>query len=89
MSISKHKNGLASTITFKCNSKKQDKRLSNHHFPLRLPQQTKHHSCEPRYAALIWYSINFQWVFGMQQIGGGGGRINKALQDVESTLAGI
>ena len=24
-----------------------------------------------RYAALIWYSINFQWVFGMQLIGAG------------------
>ena len=72
MSISEHSNGLASTIEFKCNKKKQDKRLSNHHFTLNLPQQTKHHSCEPRYAAIIWYSINFQWVFRMQLIGGGG-----------------
>ena len=72
MSISEHSDGLASTIDFKCNKKKQDKRLSNHHFPLRLPQQTKHHSGEPRYAALIWYSINFQWVFRMQLIVGGG-----------------
>ena len=72
MSISEHSNGLAYTIGFKCNKQKQDKRLSNHHFPLHLPQQTKHHSCEPRYAALIWYSINFQWVFRMQLIGGGG-----------------
>ena len=42
--------------------RKQDKCLSNHHFPLRLPQKTKHHSGETQYAALIWYSINFQWV---------------------------
>ena len=55
MSITEHINGLASTIEFKCNKKKQDKRLSNHHFPLHLPQQTKHYSCEPRYDALIWY----------------------------------
>ena len=26
---------------------------------------------QPCYAAIIWYSINFQWVFGMQLIGGG------------------
>ena len=71
MSIYEHNNGLASTIEFKCNKKKKYKRLSNHYFPLHLPQQTKHHSCEPRYAALIWYSINFQWVFGIQLIGGG------------------
>ena len=32
VSISEHSNGLASTIDFKCNRKKQDKRLSNHHF---------------------------------------------------------
>ena len=37
MSISEHSNGLASTIEFKCNKKKQDKRLSTHHFPLHLP----------------------------------------------------
>ena len=54
MSISEHSNDLASTIEFKCNKKKQDNRLSNHHFPLHLPQQTKHHSWEPCYAALIW-----------------------------------
>ena len=72
MSISKHSNGIASTIEFKCNKKKQDKRLSNHHFPLNLPQQTKHHSGGTQYAALICYSINLQWVFGMQLIGGGG-----------------
>ena len=77
--MSKHSNGLASTIDFKFNREKQDKRLSNHHFPLHLPQQTKHHSCEPRYAALIWYSINFQWVFGMQLIGGGGRESTKLL----------
>ena len=47
MSISEHINGLASTIEFKCNKEKPEKRLSNHHFPLHLPQQTKHHSCEP------------------------------------------
>ena len=29
MSISEHSNGLALTIEFKCNKKKQDKRLSN------------------------------------------------------------
>ena len=72
MYISEHSNGLAYTIGFKCNKQKQDKRLSNHHFPLHLPQQTKYKFCEPRYAALIWYSINFQWVFGVQLIGGGG-----------------
>ena len=72
MSISEHSNGLASTIQFKWNKMKQDKRLSNHHFPLHLPQQTKHHSCESRYTALIWYSINLQWVFGMQLIRDGG-----------------
>ena len=66
MSISEHSNGLASTIDFKCNRKKQDKSLSNHIFPLHLPQQTKHHSGETRYGALKWYSINFHWVFGMQ-----------------------
>ena len=47
MSISESTNVLASTIEFKCNKKKQDKRLSNHHLPLHIPQQTKHHSCEP------------------------------------------
>ena len=72
MSIYEHSKGLSSTIESKCNKIKQDKRLINHHFPLHLPQQTKHHPCEPRYAALVWYSINFQWVFGMQLIGGGG-----------------
>ena len=72
ISISEHSNGLASTIEFKCNKKKQDKRLNNHHFSLHLPQKTRHHSSDPRYAALKWYSINFQWVFGMQLIGGGG-----------------
>ena len=60
MSISKHSNGLATTLECKCDKKKQDKCLSNHHFPLRLPQQTKHHSGETQYAALIFYSINFQ-----------------------------
>ena len=79
MSISEHSNDLASTLDFKYNKKKQYKRLSNHHFPLHLPQQTKYHSCEPRYAALIWYSINFQWVFGMQLIGGGGRESTKLI----------
>ena len=82
MSISEHSNGLASTIDFKCNRRKQEKRLSNHNFPLHLPQQTKHHSCDPRYAALVWYSNNFQWVFGTQLIGGGG-RESKGI-DVEN-----
>ena len=66
MSISEHSNGLASTIEFKCNKKKQDKHLNNHQFPLHLNQQTRYHSCEPHFTALIRYSINFQWVVGMQ-----------------------
>ena len=53
MSISEHSNGLASTIKCRCDKKKQDKHQSNHHFPLNLPQQTKHHSGETQYAALI------------------------------------
>ena len=53
-SISNHIKGLASTLDFKCNKKKQDKRLSNHHFPLHLPQKTKHHSSESHYDALKW-----------------------------------
>ena len=89
MSIYEHSNGLASTIDFRCNKKKQDKCLTNHHFPLHLPRQTKHNSCEHHYTALIWSSINFQWVFGMELIRGGGEWINKALGGVESTLAGI
>ena len=79
MSISEHSNGLASTIEYRCDKKKQDKRQSNHHFPLHLPQQTKHHSGDNQYAALIWYYINFQWVFGMQLIGGGGRESTKLL----------
>ena len=79
MSISEHSNGLASTIVCKCDKKKQDKRLNNHQFNLHLPQQIKHHSTEPGYAALIWYSINFQWVFGMQLIRGGGRESTKLL----------
>ena len=79
MSISEHSNSLASTIECKCDKKKQDKCLSIHNFPLRLPQQTKHHSGEIQYAALVWYSINFQWVFGMQLIGGGGRESTKLL----------
>ena len=55
MSISKHSNGLDSTIDFKCNRKKQDKRLSNHHSTLHPPEKTKHHSSETCYAELKWY----------------------------------
>ena len=72
MSIPEGSNGLAFTIEFKRNRKKQDKRLSNRHFPLHLPHQTNYHSGETRYAALKWYSIKFQWVFGLKIIGGGG-----------------
>ena len=69
MSIYEQSNGIASTIDLKCNRKKQDKRLSNHHFTLHLPEKTKHPSSDPRYAAIKWYSINFQLVFEMQIIG--------------------
>ena len=79
MSISDHINGLASTIEFKCNKKKQYKSLSNHHFPLHLTQQTKHRSGETRYAALKWCIIKFQWVFKMQLIGGEGRELTKLL----------
>ena len=72
MSISENRTGLASTIDFKCNRRKQDKRLNNHHFPLHLPEKNKHHSSETRYISLKWYYINFQWVFCMQIIEGGG-----------------
>ena len=68
MSISEHSNGLASVVEFNCNRKKQDKRLNNHNFSLRLPRQTKHHSGDPRYAAYKLYSINFQWVFVIELI---------------------
>ena len=54
MYISEHSNGLASTIDFKCNRKKQDKCLSNRHFPLHLPQKTKHYSSDPCYASIKW-----------------------------------
>ena len=60
MSISERSNGLASTIECGCDNKKQDKRQSNHHFPLHLPHKTKHHSGDTQYEALIWYSINLQ-----------------------------
>ena len=79
MSISQYSNGLASTIDFKCNRKKQDKLLSNHHFLIHFPEKTKHHSSETRYTAIKWYSINFQWVFGVQLIGGGGRESTKLL----------
>ena len=79
MSIYEHGNGLASTIDFKCNSKKQGKRLNNLHFTLHLPEKTNHHSSETRYAALKWYSIYFQWVLGMKLIGGGGRESTKLL----------
>ena len=72
ISISEHSNGLASTIVCKYDKKKQDKRLNNHHVTLHLHHQTKHHSAETQYTALICYSINFQWVFRMQTIRGGG-----------------
>ena len=71
MSISELSNVLASTTEFKCNKKKQDKRLNNNHFPLHLTQQTKHNSGDPRYAESKCYSFNFQWVFGMHLIGEG------------------
>ena len=51
MSISDHSNGLSSSIEFRCYKVKQDKRLSNHHFPLHIPQQIKHHSGDLRYEA--------------------------------------
>ena len=79
MCISDHSNGLASTIECKCDKKKQDKRLNNHNFPLHVPQQTKQHFGETQCTALIWYSINFQWVFRMQLIGGGGRESRKLL----------
>ena len=89
MSIYKHSNGLDFTIKFRCNRKKQDKRLISHNFPLHLPQQTKHHSDETRYAASKWYSINWKWFFRIHIIGGVGGGVNKDLGGAESTLAGI
>ena len=69
--------------------KKQDKHLNNNNFPLHLPHQTKNHSGYPRYAASIWYSIHFQWVFRMQLIEYGRGGITKSLGNAESTLEGI
>ena len=54
MSIFDQRNGLASTIDFKCNKKKQDNCLSNHSFTLHLPEKTKHHSSETRYTAMKW-----------------------------------
>ena len=68
MSIYEHRNGLASTIEFRYNRKKQDKLLSNHNFSLHIFQQKIHHSGDQRYSASKWYSINFQWVLGMQTI---------------------
>ena len=79
MSISEHSNGLASTIEFRCNRKKQDKRLSNHHFSLHITQQTIYNSGDPCYAASKWYSINFQWVFVLHLIWWGRERITELL----------
>ena len=73
MSIYEHINGLSSTIEFKCNRNKQDKCLNSHHFPLFLPQKTKHHSGDSCYSVSKWCSIKFQWVFGVQLIGWGEG----------------
>ena len=56
MTISDHRNGLASTIDFKCNREKQDNCLSNHYFTLHLPEKTKHHSSETRYTSMKWGS---------------------------------
>ena len=69
----------AFTIGCKCDKEKLDKCQSNHHFPLHLPQQTKHHTGETQYAALIWYSINFQWFFRIQIIRGRGRESTKLL----------
>ena len=79
MSISNHINDLAPTIDFKFNRKKQDKSLNNHHLTLHISGKTKHNSSDSRYAALKWYCINFQWVFGMQLIGSGGRESTKLL----------
>ena len=70
-------------------TRKKYKQQSNHNFPLHLPQQTKHHSGDSRYNALIWYSINIQWVFGMQQIGGGGRESTKLLGVLNLTWQGF
>ena len=59
MCISEHINGLTSTIECKRDKEKKDKLQNNHHFPLRLLQHTKIHSCAPRYVALIWYQLTF------------------------------
>ena len=74
MYIYGHINGLASTIEFKRNRKKQYRHPRNYNFPLYLPQKTKHNSIETFHAASKWYVINFQWVLGIYLMGGGGDR---------------
>ena len=88
MSISEHRNGLASTIEFTCNRKKQDKRLNNHHFPLHLPQQTKHDSGDPAMQHPNGTVSTSYWPSGCSPQEGGK-RINKALGNAESTLVVI
>ena len=53
--IFEHSNGLASTISFKCNREKHDKRLVSHQFNLHTPQQTINPSGDLRYRASKWY----------------------------------
>ena len=85
MCISEYSNGLASTIDFKFNrEKKQDKRLSNHNFPLHLPQKTKH-----LFSGIKWYYINFQWFLRNATNQRWGDILNEALGAVESTLENI
>ena len=67
----------------------EKKRLRTHHFTLCLPQKTKHNYGDPRYEESKWYSINFQWVFGMQLIGGGGGESTKLLGMMNLPWQGI
>ena len=91
MSISKNSNCLDCTIEFRSNRKKQDKRLSNHHFSLRLPHQIYHNSGDSCFSASKCYSIKFEWVFGMNLIEGRGvknvlGILNQLLQGFETNL---
>ena len=79
MTFSEHRNGLASTTTCNNGSKKQGKCYSNHQFPLHILQQSKHHTREFRYEVSKCYSLNFQWVFGMQLIDGVGREPTKLL----------